>query len=316
MYFICESEYLYIIDIKKYDSMVVKAIRKIANFFGFDTHSFLFRIFEVNTQILLDKKISLLSPELQKLVIEEDEKMHYGDSELIELASQNVVRSFSIDRIQFIQECVGKQKIPTVVDLGDSNGLFIRSVNARGISVNISEQTARYLKKKGLEVVRADVEHLPFKNNSIDVMFFFQTLEHVKNPVSVLEETGRVCKKSLILSIPFVNETHINRYHFDDGKPFYQHHIFEFNPADFKNILKLTPFSMKLEKKAVVIDSRVSPLFHRMVFFFWNTFIDNDTYCSCFKKFYMCHLVKKGEDNAIPMRKDETPPENKPVVYK
>jgi SAM-dependent methyltransferase len=296
--------------------MIVKTIQKITQIAGFDTHSFLFKVFENNTKLILDKKLSSLTPDLQKLVLEEDERMHYGDTELVEVASQNVVRSFSIDRIQFIHECIGNEKNPIVMDLGDSNGIFIRSCKTRGISVNISEQTTKYLKGKGLEVVRADIEHLPFKGDSIDFVFFFQTLEHVKNPVSVLEETGRICKKSLILSIPYVEKTHINRSHLDDGTPYYQHHIFEFNPTDFKNILKLTQFSLKSERSAVVIDSKVSNIMDRLVFFFWDTFMDTDTYCSCFKKFYMCHLVKKGGDDTIQTQNDEKMFENTPEMYK
>jgi 2-polyprenyl-3-methyl-5-hydroxy-6-metoxy-1,4-benzoquinol methylase len=274
--------------------MIVEFIRNLLKTLRIDPHTFLFTIFFSNSQIILDGKLSRLPPDLKKMVLDEDERYHYGDSELDEPASQNVVRSFSIDRIRFIQDSLKDEKISTVLDIGDSNGLFLRSLKKDGISVNISDETTRYLKSKGLEVVKADIEHLPFRQGSIDLVLSFETLEHVKNPVLVLEEVERVCTNSCILSVPYVENTYINRAGNEYGERFFLHHIFEFNPADFKNIVKLTPLSLVRDERAVVLDGRAS-LLHRLVFFFWNRFVEKDTFCGCFKEFYLCHLVKKQE---------------------
>jgi SAM-dependent methyltransferase len=272
--------------------MVVEFIRNLLKFLHIDPHTFLFSIFEANSKIILDTKISALPPELKKLVLDEDERYHYGDSELDEPASQNVVRSFSVDRIRFIRDCLDTEQITTVLDIGDSNGLFVRSLGKDGISVNISEGTVKHLKTKNLDVIKADIEHIPFKSGSIDVILSFETLEHVKNPVQALEEIGRVCNHSCILSVPFVEKTYINRAGNMFGQRYFLHHIFEFNPADFNNIVKLTPFTLACDKRAVVLDGRIS-LFHYLVFALWNLFIEKDTFCDCFKGFYLCHLKKK-----------------------
>lgn len=277
---------------------MIETIRRVLNFLEIDTHRILFDIFERNSKFILDRKIYSIAPEKMKIVLEEDEKYHYGDSELQEVALQHVVRSFTIDRIRFIEECTGSCDNSTVIDLGDSNGIFLRSFRKEGISVNISEKTAKSLKKKDLDVIRADIQFLPFRDNSIDTILLFETLEHVENPVLLLNEIGRVCKKNLILSIPFVIKTHINRYSYSDGRPSYQYHIFEFNREDFLNIIKLTPFYLKNEKPAVVLDGRVF-FTHRITFFLWEKLIDQDTFCGCFKKFYMVNLRKKPENGAV-----------------
>jgi len=265
--------------------------KKIFSFFGIDTHKFLFGIFEKNAKYLLDKKMKTLLPDEQNFLLEDDERFHYGDCELNEIASQYVCRSFTIDRIKFIRKCMEENDNFSVADLGDSNGIFIRLMGKTGISVNISDQTVKCLKNKKLDVVRANIEFLPFKNNSIDLVLLFETLEHVPNPVLLLWEIERVSKKSLILSIPYVKETHINRYNYTDNRPLYQYHIFEFNTKDFKNVIKLTKFSVGKEKISTVLNPRVS-IFHFIIFTLWDFFMEKDSFCSCFKQFYICQLVK------------------------
>jgi len=274
---------------------MIRLIKRIALFLKIDTHKILFKILETNAQKVLERKITTLSDDKKNLLLEEDEKYHYGDSELDEIASQYIVRSFTIDRIQFINEYLGDCQEQIILDLGDTNGIFLRSLNKNGISVNISEQTCCYLKTKKMETVRADIQVLPFKDNSIDSIFIFETLEHVENPLLLLNEIGRVCKKSLIISIPFVSKTYINRYNYTDGRPLYQYHIFEFSPEDFKRIIRLTPFAVETDKKAVVLDEKGS-FFHRIIFKLWSVLIDKDTFCGCFPKFYIVNLKKRQKE--------------------
>lgn len=53
-------------------------------------------------------------------------------------------------------------------------------------------------------------EHLPFHNESFDLLLCTQVLEHVKNPKKAADEMYRVCKKDgvVIASMPFVWEIH------------------------------------------------------------------------------------------------------------
>ncbi len=278
--------------------MIAGFIRNLLKILRIDPHTFLFKIFYANSKGILDSKLVSLDADTRKLVLEEDERRHYGDSVLDEPASQNVVRSFSVDRIRFIRECVDAGSVRTVLDIGDSNGLFVRSLGQDGISANISDETTRYLKSKGLEVVKADIEYLPFRTGSIDLVLSFETLEHVKNPVRALEEAGRICRQSCIISVPYVEKTYINRAGNRYGERYFLHHIFEFCPADFRNIVKLTPFSVAREMRAVVIDGRVS-LFHRIVIGSWDRFVEKDSFCGCFRAFWLCHLKKQqGAGNA------------------
>ena len=90
--------------------------------------------------------------------------------------------SFTIDRIAFIRENALLKNNDIIADLGDSNGIFLRSCQKDGVSVNISDPAVKSLHGRGMETVMADIEFLPFKDNSIHTIFLFETLRaHTKS---------------------------------------------------------------------------------------------------------------------------------------
>jgi len=52
------------------------------------------------------------------------------------------------------------------------------------------------------EVIRAVGEHLPFKDNSFDIVTSFSVLEHVQDPLKVIDEMLRVSKKFVYIHFP------------------------------------------------------------------------------------------------------------------
>lgn len=278
--------------------MIQSFAKRLAEILGIDTHKTLFYFFERNAKKVLENKCAYIDARVKHLIQTEDERHHYGDIEITEKASEYVLKSFTIDRIQFIQENTDLAENDIIADLGDSNGIFLRSCRRDGISVNISDPAVISLRGRGMETIKAHIEYLPFKNNSVCTFFLFETLEHVPNPITLLNEIGRVCSKNTIISIPFVENTKIHPYNYDPTRPIYQHHIFEFNRNDFLKIITHTPFSLRSEKIAVVLDQRIT-FFDRVLFFFWDRFFERDTFCGCFKKFYICNLSKNPDIKTV-----------------
>jgi len=286
--------------------MVGSTLKKILDFFGFDIHGFLFHVFEINAGRICCKKIGTLDEEIKTLVLSEDERFHHKDMELEDMGSQYVVRGFTVDRIKFLQDC---RVLPyeIVIDIGDSNGIFLRSLKKDGLSLNINQMIVTSLHEKQIESVIADAEHLPFKDASISTVLLFQTLEHVPNPILLLNEIARICKKSLILSIPYVSKTKIHSRQYDPKRPIYEHHIIEFNPNDFRSIVSHTPFRIQRESIAVVIDKNGLSL-DRFVVFLWNRLVERDMFCGCFTKFLLVHLEKRNlEKPLVPELKQNMP---------
>lgn len=233
----------------------------------------------------------------------EDIAEHFAHIYLEEIASQNVVKGFIIDRVRFIQQVLGSQRISneTFIDIGDPDGIFIKSLGKTGYSANISEMGVRNIYRKGTEAIRCDTEHLPFKDNSIDNILFFEIMEHLPNPVTALRELHRVSGISVILSIPYVSKTTIHRYNYRPDWPVFEHHIFEFDHEDFIKIVSHAGFSV--ERHVVCDVMRPVTLKEHCAFLLWDLIqyfrkdpeystISGDLYMGCFKKFSIYYLIK------------------------
>lgn len=86
-------------------------------------------------------------------------------------------------------------------------------------------QTGEF-KQLGVDLV-CDITEIPEPSNSFDAIMCIEVLEHVPNPVLVIQELSRLLKPNgkLILTAPFCSLTHFAPYFFQTGysKYFYQH---------------------------------------------------------------------------------------------
>jgi len=131
-----------------------------------------------------------------------------------------------------------------VLDAGASDGMFLREVGAvRGVGVNFLRACASRIAEEGHRACVGDVEHLPFADRSFDIVICCETLEHVANPVSAINELARVCRGRVFITIPWLDRTRISSR--PAGWPETESHIFEFSEADFQSIL--THASVRVE---------------------------------------------------------------------
>lgn len=112
------------------------------------------------------------------------------------------------------------------------------------ISVEHEPDFISLLREEGHEVVEASVTHLPFENDSFDLVCAFDVLEHVEDDVSAMQEIKRVCKREgfICLTVPAdrklwsahdVVNRHFRRYQLADfkalGKSMHPRYISYFN---------------------------------------------------------------------------------------
>ena len=123
----------------------------------------------------------------------------------------------------------------TVLDAGASDGMFLSLLGVKnGIGVNFLTACAEKIHRDGHRAVAADIERLPFGDKSVDYVICCETLEHVPNPIHTLNELARVCRRTILVSIPWLERTRLNAR--PAGWPHEESHIFEFSPADFRKI--------------------------------------------------------------------------------
>lgn len=188
-----------------------------------------------------------------------------------------ILRLSIIGRIHLLKNYFSdrEQKEDTFLDLGDPDGIFLSSLGKRGISANISPDACRSCRNNALEAIRCDISRLPLRDDSVDHLFLFQTLEHLADPLSTLLSLHRVCRKSLTISVPCVGKTVIHRANYDPARRPYEHHIFEFSDDDLRRVLSHTPFSVASFDHTVQFDERRSPLLHRLLIrLYWTAMSD------------------------------------------
>lgn len=91
------------------------------------------------------------------------------------------------------------------MDVGCGAGIFIGACKrfgkfVVGIDVNCDQLSYAVNYGKGL-LVLADASHLPFKDSSMDGVFFSHVIEHLENPFPIFGEIRRVLKKGGVLVV-------------------------------------------------------------------------------------------------------------------
>jgi ubiquinone/menaquinone biosynthesis C-methylase UbiE len=172
-------------------------------------------------------------------------------------------------RYRFASEFV---KNKTVLDVACGTGFgsyfLIKSGAKKIFAIDNDAQTIGYAKStyadKNIDYLLADAQKIPLKNNSVDVVVSFETIEHVKEPELFLNEIQRILKPNglLILSTP-------NRQTSYEDNPF---HLKEFTFGELQTILnnfKEETFygQRKVSKKIIAVYKLLFKQFKLLRFF-------------------------------------------------
>ena len=117
-----------------------------------------------------------------------------------------------------------------VLDVGCNSGELMKLLkDTKGcnvIGIDVAEEPLRLAKEKGLEVLNADAESLPFPDGTFDVVVMREVLVHLHDPVKALKEIARVLKPSgfLLGSAPHAN---IENNVWDDKAPHHRYYTEE-----------------------------------------------------------------------------------------
>lgn len=133
----------------------------------------------------------------------------------------------------------------SILDVGDNHSFFIDSIGNDGTSVNINEQAVSFLKHHNKIATVASAESLPFEDLSFDYVFSFECLEHLENPIKALREYARIMRKSIFVTIPYINKTRVVSPSSHQGVRRPENiHVFEFNLDDFRAVAQRTGLSV------------------------------------------------------------------------
>lgn len=140
-----------------------------------------------------------------------------------------------IDRYNFALRHT-HNKIVADIACGSGYGSYLLADKGakKVIGIDRDKKTIRYAtgryKKRNIIYQVAEANNLPMKPSSIDVVVSFETIEHIKKPITFIYETKKVLKKEGLLVISTPNK----KYSIGDN-PF---HFREFDLKEFNQMLK------------------------------------------------------------------------------
>ena len=131
----------------------------------------------------------------------------------------------------------------------------------------------------------SDILSIPVEDNSFDAVLCTEVFEHIPDPVGALKEIFRILKPNgvLILTAPFMSETHFAPYHFCSGfdRYWYSHHLGKIGFSNYKIEPYGNLFSEFLTSLNIVIYHSNVKTFDRLVgWYFKKRFVkyaENDT---------------------------------------
>ena len=222
----------------------------------------------------------------------EDLRGHYADIEVTDENILTIQLSFIAARLEFIDECLGAPEASrgTFVDVGDSNGIFLRALGKTGIGLNYTEGCTRNLMARGVTAVRGDAVKLPLARHACDYTLCFETLEHLPAPIDALRELARVSRKGMFISVPHVTRTTVRPAGYrDDPQPLL--HIFELSDDHWRALFTHAGLTVGRASTVPVVGP-ARGLREALAFKLWRAAYGSDVYCGTFKRFQLYFLVQ------------------------
>lgn len=142
--------------------------------------------------------------------------------------------------LNFISEFIEPQH-KKLLDVGANAGMFVKEANNFGFDakgIEASSEAVNYARNHGIPVSRFKVEDYE-PSEKFDVVTVFHVLEHVKDPVLVLNKLKKWLNNSGYLAIEVPNlESHLAKRHGPSWKFIALEHIFYFSEKSLLKLLK------------------------------------------------------------------------------
>lgn len=101
-------------------------------------------------------------------------------------------------RLRILEQMYHQEAFTSMLDIGCGTGHILNHYIAKGVTgIGIDNSPIimdYHAHQQGFPASQADVNALPFKNNSFDLITCFGLIEHLDNPIGALSEMRRITK--------------------------------------------------------------------------------------------------------------------------
>lgn len=172
------------------------------------------------------------------------------------------LHAFQIQAVMDAMDVIGKPSLD-IADLGDSSGnhgIYLRNLAegriGRFVSVNLDPVAVEKIRAKGGEAVLCPVEQLDVAAFSPDLVVSFETFEHLTDPLRLLHTLATRCPANhLLITVPYRRVSRFGGSLIRLPMPVMPAkltpeavHIYEFSPADWRQMAWLAGFRTVSER--------------------------------------------------------------------
>ena len=121
-----------------------------------------------------------------------------------------VVEFFARQRIDFIRTCLDLCEVRNALDVGCGDGFSTYYMHEHVADIWAVDHSRRMLSrhplKKNGRVSRANALRLPFADNTFDLVYSWEMLHHISDPLLAVAEMARVSRRYILVAEP--NRSH------------------------------------------------------------------------------------------------------------
>lgn len=160
-------------------------------------------------------------------------------------------------KIKLAKRILSKLRFKSCLDVGCASGYMISQIthlypNARYYGIDIYNKAIEYAKGAypNIEFKVGSADRLPFKDNTFDVILFYETIEHVENPKACLMEIKRVLNKDGTLVLTMDSGSLLFRlvwfvWEKTKGKIWQGAHLHPFHHTELEQLIQSSGFKIK-----------------------------------------------------------------------
>lgn len=160
-------------------------------------------------------------------------------------------------KVKLAKKILSNSKFNNCLDVGCASGYMISQIAAffpysKYFGIDIYDKAIDYAKKTypHIKFKTASADKLPFKDNTFDLILFYETIEHVENPKACLKEIKRVLKKNGTLILTMDSGSLFFRlvwfiWENTKGKIWQGAHLHPFHHTELEQLIRNSGFRMK-----------------------------------------------------------------------
>lgn len=160
-------------------------------------------------------------------------------------------------KIRSVKRIIKDYKFNNCLDIGCASGYMLSQIaqvypHAKYYGVDVYDKAIIYAKKKypNINFKISSADNLPFKDETFDVIIFYETIEHIENPIRSLKEVRRVLNKDGVLILAMDSGNRLFRliwfiWENTRGKVWKGAHLHPFHHTELEEIIKRAAFKIK-----------------------------------------------------------------------